>query len=333
MADAGDWSRHSAILGPPQSQGTRSPQGVSVPVAIIRHATLSMPRTSSSVSFPNSAASLDSAQIWRKPAGLMEPNASRQSSYSSGLYADRPVSSMLVDPAGPGSPEGPGGPEDPVGPAGPGSPAGPTGPTGPCGPVGPVDPAGPCGPVGPVGPLVRVQVVRRNPMVRQGPVVRQNPVVRWAPVVRQTPAAGRCMRRRVPTPQAQGIIAPSWSLSLLSLLMLTPPRASTSFQVIWPSTDMVLKQKQGLHPSPEYGFGPAVTFCRVTGEVSISGWHVLTSARTWSRACPSIQGRWLSPGVAGRATPIAHRRVLAPTPPSPRRCPCGGRGGGSGRRG
>ena len=40
-------------------QGTRSPQGVSVPVAIIRHATLSMPRTSSSVSFPNSAASLD----------------------------------------------------------------------------------------------------------------------------------------------------------------------------------------------------------------------------------------------------------------------------------
>ena len=185
---------------------------MSLPVAISRHATLSMPRTSSSVSFPNSAASPVSAQSWRRPAGLMEPNASRQSSYSSGLYVDRTVSSMLV---------------------GPGGPAGPGGPTGPGGPAGPVDPARPRwsgralmirqGRVVRQVPMVRqTPVVRRALMirqtlvVRQGPVVRQNPVVRWAPVVRQTPAAGRCMRRREPTPQAQGKSAPSWSLSLLS---------------------------------------------------------------------------------------------------------------------
>ena len=175
-------------------------------------------------------------------------------------------------------------------------------------------------------------MIRQTLVVRQGPVVRQNPVVRWAPVVRQTPAAGRCMRRREPTPQAQGKSAPSWSLSLLSLLTLAPPRASTSFWVIWPSNDSDSQTKAGPTSVAEYGFGPAVPFCRVTAEVSISGWHVLTSARTWSRACPSIQGRWLSQGVAGRATPITPG-VLAPTPPSPRRCPCGGRGGGSGRRG
>ena len=128
---------------------------MSAPVAMKRHASLSMPRTSSSVSSPSSAASPDIANNRRRPAGVMEPNASRQSSYISGLYAEVgsvPEAPLPAGPAGPSRPCGPTEPCEPAAPTGPTEPCGPCGPTEPCIPGGPTEPGGPCGPTGPTEP-------------------------------------------------------------------------------------------------------------------------------------------------------------------------------------
>ena len=116
-------------------------------------------------------------------------------------------------------------------------------------------------------------------MVRQGPVGPAGP--RWSV---RTLAAGQ-LHATASTNTASA----RHNRAIVVTLIVVPPNVDSAACVNLISGNLakyryVLKQKQGLHQSPEYGFGPAVTFCRVTGEVSINGWHVLTSARFWPKA-------------------------------------------------